>query len=185
MPLEEQNKIISIAENFVTLTDDSPAGETTRMRAKEFTSKSGVLKTNKYHPHNRLARCLIYGKNYDVKFKDNTDMIKELSENPLKYKMVIESQTPKLNSRRKHGVYVSHACYKDNPTSTWIITLVKPVAYKIRGTYTSKDTSTLIFIGLIFCAENVCAQTPTKIFLPDENLVNTINKYQILTKTEA
>ena len=57
----------------------------------------------------------------------------------------------------------------------------QPVAYKIRGTYTSKDTSTLIFIGLIFCAENVCAQTPTKIFLPDENLVNTINKYQILT----
>ena len=34
---------------------------------------------------------------------------------------------------------------------------------------------------MIFCAENVCAQTPTKIFLPDENLVNTINKYQILT----
>ena len=76
LPLEEQNKIISISENFVILTDDSPAGETTRMRVKKFTSKSAVLKTNKYHPDNRLARCLIYGKNYDVKFKDNTDMIK-------------------------------------------------------------------------------------------------------------
>ena len=40
LPLEEQNKII-LSRDFVTLTDDLPAGETTRMRATEFTSKSG------------------------------------------------------------------------------------------------------------------------------------------------
>ena len=155
LPLEEQNKIISISESFVTLTDDSPAGETTQIRAKSLTNKKGVLTTNKYDPHNRLARCLIYGKHIDVKFKDNSSLVEQLLENPIKCKMILDTgaQIPPLNNKFVHKIYVSSKSYKGNPISSWIINCTYPLAFQISGTYATKEISTLLLIGVIFCAE--------------------------------
>ena len=185
LPLEIQNRIISISESFVTLTDDAPHGETTQIRANELKNKKGVLTTNRYQPYNRLARCLIYGKTCDVKFKDNSPLVEELLKNPLKYKMVQDTSSntkiPSLNNSLLHIVHVSHKSCKGSPLSHWMITCTNAASFTISGTYPTKDISTLLLIATVFCAENICPQVHTTITIPQEGLVNKINSYQNLT----
>jgi len=188
LPMKTHNKIISIAESYVTLTDCTPEGATTRQRAEELKNKKSILTTPSYKKNNRLARCVIYARTLGLHFHDNSHIFSQLHNKPRCIKMIMtpneqaQNKLPRLSwSPKEQLVFCSYQTHPHSEISTWVIRGTYPKEFLKTGTYKSNDPVLLKLIAIVYTLEHVNQFCSVKIFVSDDNILGTISKYKFLT----